>query len=625
MSKNKGLFFSTKFYPIFWTQFWGAMNDNVFKNAMVLLITYRSYTLLGLSVEQMVALCGGIFILPFFLFSALAGELSDKYPKHKLVIFTKLLEIAVMILGSFGFFIQNVPLLLISLFLMGLQSTIFGPVKYSILPEIIEEDLLVKGNALVEMGTFLSILLGTILGGVLIGNENGINLVIGAVLIIAIIGASFSFKIPKLEAVLPDLKITKGIFKPTIDVIKLSKKTFSVWISILGISWFWFFGAVLLSIFPVWVKDVIGGDETVVTLFLALFSVGVAIGSLICERVSHERVELGLVPFGSIGLSVFVLDLYFCGTPTNTPENVITTSEFLSHQSNWRIIFDLTCLSIMSGFYIVPLYTFIQTRSERTERSRIIASNNIINSLFMVVAAIGLMIFFAMGFTTVDVFMALFIMNTMVAIYIYTVVPEFLMRFCCFILCYFVYRVKVTGHKNIPHEGPAVLICNHVSFVDWLILAASIKRPARFIMHYEYMKNPLLKFILKGAKVIPIAGAKENPQIMEEAFHRMSEELNAGEIVCIFPEGRITDNGELYPFRPGIERIITKDPVQVIPMALKGMWGSFFSRYHGGRALSKPTIIVKRFWSKVSVDINEAVPPHKVTASYLEEIVRKML
>jgi 1-acyl-sn-glycerol-3-phosphate acyltransferase len=625
MSLKKGLLFSSQFYPIFWTQFWGAMNDNVFKNAMVLLITYRSYTLLGLSVEQMVALCGGIFILPFFLFSAFAGELSDKYPKDKLVIFTKLLEIAVMILGSIGFWIQNIPLLLISLFLMGLQSTIFGPVKYSILPEIIEEDLLVKGNALVEMGTFLAILLGTILGGILIGGENGINQVIMAVLVIAIIGAIFSFKIPKLDAVLPDLKITPGLYKPTIEVIKLSKKTFSVWISILGISWFWFFGAVLLSVFPVWVKDVIHGDETVVTLFLALFSIGVAVGSIICERVSHERVELGLVPFGSIGLSVFILDLYFCGNPNITYDHIISATEFLKVTSNWRIIFDLTGVSVMSGFFIVPLYTFIQTRSERTERSRVIASNNIINSLFMVIAAIGLMVFFAFGFNSVDVFLALFILNTIVAIYIYTVVPEFLMRFLCFILCHMIYRVKVNGHKNIPHEGAAVLISNHVSFVDWLILAASIKRPTRFIMHYEYMKNPLLRFILKGAKVIPIAGMKEDPKIMEEAFIKMSEELKAGEIVCIFPEGRITDNGELYPFRPGIERVISKDPVPVVPLVIKGMWGSYFSRYYNGRALSKPTILVKRFWSKVEVNIGEAVPPQEVTASQLENIVRKML
>ena len=622
--KNDNLMTSSKFWPIFWTQFWGAMNDNVFKNAMVILITFKSYTILGLSVDQMVALCGGIFILPFFIASSISGQFSDKLSKSSLVVFTKALEVVVMGLGTVGFLTESIPLLFTSLFLMGLQSTIFGPAKYSILPELLEEKQLVKGNALVEMGTFLSILIGTIVGGVLIGMENGSKLISITVLAISVIGLLFSLKIPKLTAVDPKIKIDPNLIRSTWDVLKIGRQIKSVHISILGISWFWFFGATLLSIFPVYVKDILHANESVVTLFLAIFSIGVAIGSIICERASHERVELGLVPFGSLGLCWFVLHLYLVGQPYVATGELLGVSEFLKQPGvNW-ILFDLTGLSIMSGFFIVPLYTFIQIRTERETRSRVIAANNILNALFMVGAAIVLMGLFAMGLTSVDVFLVLFVLNLLVSIYIYTVIPEFLWRFLCVIMGKLIYRMHVFGHQHIPQEGPAVLICNHVSFIDWLIVAASVKRPARFVMHYSFMKIPLMSFFFRGAKVIPIAGAKEDPELMEKAFDRISEQLSAGEIVCIFPEGQITWDGKVTPFRPGIERILQRNPVPVIPMALKGLWGSFFSRKYGAAA-TKYSVIPKRLWSKIELHIEPAWAPEVAKAQSLEIHVKKML
>ena len=622
--QKTSLMLSKKYWPIFWTQFWGALNDNVFKNAMVILITFKSYSLLGLGVDQMVALCGGIFILPFFLFSALAGQYSDKVSKSSLVVLTKFLEIIIMVLGTIGFVFQSVPIMFVALFLMGLQSTIFGPAKYSILPELLEDEEMVKGNALVEMGTFLAILIGTIVGGILIGRVHGAELVSAIVILVSLIGLFCSLKIPKLKAVEPTLKIDFNVLRSTWDVLKISRKTKSVYISILGISWFWFFGATLLSIFPIYVKDILHADESVVTLFLAIFSIGVAIGSIICERVSHKRVELGLVPFGSIGLSLFVLHLYFVGRPYEVTGNLLTVSQFITQPNSLKILFDLACLSIMSGFFIVPLYTFIQVRSDRDTRSRVIAANNILNALFMVIAAVGLMLFFARGYDSIDVFLALFILNTLVSIYIYSVIPEFLWRFICVILAKLIYRIKVVGEEHVPHDGPAVLICNHVSFVDWLIISASIRRPVRFVMHYSFMNNPFMAFIFRGAKVIPIAGAKEDPVIMEKAFDSIAATLQDNEIVCIFPEGQITKDGLVCPFKPGIEKIVARTAVPVVPMVLKGMWGSFFSRKYG-KAVSKPGVILKRIWSKVELSISPEWKPDIVTANKLETHVRILL
>jgi 1-acyl-sn-glycerol-3-phosphate acyltransferase len=621
---KKSLLTSPRYWPIFWTQFWGALNDNVFKNAMVILITYRAYSIMGLGVDQMVALCGGIFIFPFFLFSSISGQYSDKLPKDKLVVFTKVLEVIVMGMGTIGFYTESLPLLFISLFLMGLQSTIFGPAKYSILPELIEENDLVKGNALVEMGTFMAILIGTILGGVLIAKPNGAFYVSATVLFFSVVGLLCSLKVAKLAPVEPTLKIDYNLFRSTWDVLKISKKTRSVFISILGISWFWFFGATLLSIFPVYVKDILHADESVVTLFLAIFSIGVAIGSIICERCSHERVELGLVPFGSIGLCWFALHLYLTGTPYEYSGELMGVTQFLGMPNIFWILFDLTGLSIMSGFFIVPLYTFIQVRSDRHERSRVIAANNILNALFMVAAAIFLMILFSFGLTSIDIYLVLFILNAAVAVYIYTVIPEFLMRFVCVILGRMIYRLKIVGRQHIPHEGAAILVCNHVTFVDWLILSATIHRPIRFVMHYSFMKNPLMAFFFRGAKVIPIAGAKEDPVLLEKAWEKISQVLSEGELLCIFPEGQITRDGLMTPFRAGVEKALAKNPVPVIPMAIKGMWGSFFSRKHGA-AGTNYKVIPKRLWSKVELVVSEPWRPEEVTAEKLQIKVQELL
>ena len=626
MENHKHLLLDKRFWPTFWTQFFGAFNDNVYKNALVMLITYKSFKVGTLTPESMVALCGGIFILPFFLFSAIAGQVCDKYPKHKLMFYIKIWEILVMFIGAYGFVFQNLTVLLVTLFFMGLQSTFFGPVKYSILPNIIKEEELVQGNALVEMGTFVAILLGTIVGGVLIALDQFASEAVAiAVIFFALIGTFFSKGVLVVKSSSPNLKINYGLFSPIKEILQITAKNKSVFQAVLGISWFWFLGAALLSMFPGYVKNVIGGNEHVVTLFLALFSIGVAVGSIICERLSKDRLELGLVPFGTIGMSLFIFDLFLVGTPSRISTSEIGVYAFIKHPVYLRIMVDLLGLSIFSGFFTVPLYTFVQSGSDDSNRSRVIAGLNILNALFMVCSAVILTLFYLIGLSMAEIFGIWAILNLFVSLYIYTVIPEFLLRFLCVLLSRLSYRLKVKGHSNIPDKGGALLTCNHVSFIDWFILFASIKRPIRFVMYYKFMDIPFMKFLFKDAKVIPIAGKNENEELLLSAMKTIERELAAGELVCIFPEGSITRDGKLSGFRPGIERILEKSDVAVIPMTVKGLWGSFFSRKYNAKAMSKPSLIFKRWFSKVEVEIYGPWKKEDVTALKLETYTRNKL
>lgn len=607
-----------RFWPLFWTQFLGAFNDNLFKNALVIMVTFRAVHVGGLAPEQMAALSGAVFILPFFLFSALAGQIADKVDKAVVVRWTKLAEVAIMAVGAAAFVVGQVELLLLVLFATGAQSTIFGPCKYSILPQHLAPNELVRGNALVEMGTYLAILLGTLVGGLLIAQEGGELWIAGTCLAVAVLGVVTSRYVPTAPSLNPDLKIQWDPIVPTWRLIQLAFRNVVIGRSVLAISWFWTFGSIFLSTFPAYTKDVLGGNESIATLFLALFSVGIGVGSMLCERLSRERVELGLVPIGSFGMSLFALDLWFVGTPWPAPAQLLDIGQFLSTTAGLQIAFDLVMLAMSGGILIVPLYAFVQWRADPSETSRVIAANNVINAIAMVAGQVGLIAFYKAGFAVVDVMFALFVLNTAVAIYIYTVVPEFMLRFMVWALSVVVYRLRVVGHEKLPVDGPCVLVANHVSFIDWFVLSAAVKRPARFVMHKDFVGLPVLSWVFRQAKVIPIASAKEDPVMLEAAFERLHLELLDEQIVCIFPEGKITSTGDMNPFRPGIERIVARDPVPVIPVTINGLWGSYFSR-KDGKAMTKP---FRRFFSRVTVTIGDPVPALEVTAEGMERRVR---
>ena len=605
--------------PFFMTQALGALNDNIFKNALIALVVFQGSQMVGLNTNQLVNFSAMIFILPFFLFSALFGQFADKYEKSMQIRRIKIFEVVIMMTAMMGFWLDSVPLLLGVLFMLGFQSTIFGPIKYGILPQVLEPRELVGGNALVEMGTFVAILAGTIAGPLLAGvNAEWPVWVSGSCLLVAVAGYLVSCRITQAEAVAPDLKINWNIFSESMRNIRFITKNRTVLNSVLGISWFWFFGATFLIQIPSYSQNVLGGDETLMSALLAMFIIGISAGSLLCEKLSGHQVEIGLVPFGAIGLTVFGLDIYLA-----SPEIVaqgVSTASFFSQLSNWRIGIDLLMIGGFGGFYIVPLYALVQQRSEASHRSRVIAGNNILNALFMVIAAIFAMLLLGKaGFSIPELFMLTAILNAVVVIYIFTLVPEFLMRFLVWILIHTIYRVHAKDLDRIPEAGAVIVAANHVSFADPLIIAGMVRRPVNFVMYYKFYEIPILKFIFKTGKAIPIASRKESLEILETAYRKIHEVLDHGLVLGIFPEGSISKDGEIQPFKKGIDKIISQKPVPVVPMALCHLWGSLFSR--------RDPLLKRRpykLWSRIELRVGEPVPAEEVTAERLEQEVRNL-
>lgn len=602
-----------RFVPYFLTQFLGAFNDNVFKNALIILIAFR---IIDQNVNFLTNLGAALFILPFFLFSASAGQLADKYEKSGFIRYIKLAEVIIMLLGAVGFYLNSLPVLMAVLFLMGTQSAVFGPIKYGILPQHLKTEELVAGNGLVQMGTFLAILIGTITGGVLIGLEN-IWIISSVIVAIAILGLVCSWFIPYTPAVAPDLSINFNPFSETVKNLKFAFRNRTLFLSMLGISWFWFLGATYLTQLPNFTRLSLGGNEQVVTLLLAVFSIGVGAGSLLCNNLSGERVEIGLVPLGSIGLTLFGLDLFLAH------RNIVPSldfASFLSQWGSWRLLMDMLMIGVFGGFYIVPLYAQIQQLSQRSHLSRMIAANNVLNALLMVISAVVSMLLLEVARLSIpQLFLVVALLNAAVALYIYSLVPEFLMRFIVWMIVHAFYRVK-KDVSHIPVDGAALLVCNHVSYVDVLILTACCPRPIRFVMDDHIFRTPLLNFVFRTAKVIPIAGGRGNIALLRKAYDQISGALSDGELVCIFPEGRLSRDGEIHRFLPGLERIVARNSVPVIPLALRGLWGSIFSRNPDVNW----THILRRLFAEVELVCAPAIPSEQASASLLEQKIRQL-
>lgn len=609
-----------RFAPFFTTQFLGAFNDNVFRNGLVILITFQGTQIAGMNASELANVAGALFILPYFLFSATAGQLADKYEKSRLFRAIKLLEVALMLLAGFSFVAEQYELLLVVLFLMGCQSTLFGPVKYAYLPQQLETHELIGGNALVESGTYMAIILGLLFGGIAAGvDDGGRTILAGSLVAFALAGYLASRQIPPGSAADPGLQIDWNLGAVSWRIVGYARERKSVFLAILGISWFWFYGSVITLQVPAYTLVILNGTEEITTILLVAFAVGVGIGALLCERMSGGKIELGLVPFGAIGLTIFAIDLYFAA-PVPDPSAVTTVAEFLSRSGSLRILIDLALLGAFGGFYSVPLYALVQRRANRQQLSRIIAANNIINALFMVLASVMAITVLASGFTIPQLYILLAILNAAVAAYIFSLLPEFLLRFLAWMLTSLLYRIRIYDEDNIPAEGPAVLVCNHVSFVDALVLGGAVRRPLRFVMYYKIFEIPLLRLLFKTAKAIPIASAREDEALMEACFDEVAQRLEEGEVVCIFPEGAITRDGEIHRFRPGIERIIERTPVPVVPVSLSGLWGSWFSRQSGGGLRKIPG----KLFARVDVRVGPPVPPADVVAGKLETLVRTL-
>ena len=606
-----------RFAPFFWTQFLGAANDNLFKFAFTVMVTYQ-IQVSWLAPKMAGLVIGALFILPFLLFSATSGQLTDKYEKTQVIRFVKWLEIAIMFMAAWGFWTVSVPTLLACVFLMGLHSTLFGPVKFAYLPQHLNERELTGGNGMVEMGTFVAILLGQVAGGLLVAiPEVGPHYVAFGCIAVALLGRVTAQSIPLSPSTDPALRINWNPITETWRNLLLAHENIVVFRSLLGISWMWFFGAVFLAQFPSFAKEVLHGDAQVASLLLVVFSIGIGTGSLLCEVLSKRHVEIGLVPLGAIGMSVFAIDLYFASRALPPADN-LGLAAFMALPAHWRVMVDLALLSLFAGLYSVPMYALIQLRSQPSHRARIIAANNILNALFMIVSSVGVGALLAANFSIPQVFLITGLLNAVVAFYIFMLVPEYLLRFVAFLLTRCVYRFKVRGDENIPTKGAAILVCNHVSFVDAVLLMAASPRPIRFIMDSEIFRIPVLGWFFKLAKAIPIAPQRVDAAAYEQAFVQARAVLADGELLCIFPEGGITRNGELGEFKAGVMKLLQTSPVPVVPMALQNLWGSYFSRADGA-AMRKP--FRRGVFSSVGLVAGAALAPSEVTPAVLQERV----
>ena len=627
MSSNQyALLRQRRFLPFFLTQSLGAFNDNVYRQAIIGMLFW-----LGVSSADKALyanLAPALFILPYFLFSALAGQIAERTEKATLIRITTAMEIAIMSLAAFGFATTNMAVLLVALFLTGVQSTLFGPVKYSMLPAVLQPRELTGGNGLVEMGTALSILLGMVAGGSVfaIAGDHGPWVAGGAVVALAISGHLVSRAIPPAGAGMPELRINWNPIPESLAVLRLARRQLAVRNAVLGVSWFWFVGTVMTSQLPAYAEVNLGGSATLYIFALALFSIGTGTGSMLCERLSARTVEIGLVPLGAFGMSAFMLDLYVA-RPGEALVSGLDVAGFLAQDGSWRIVMDLVGIGLFTGLFVVPLFALIQSRTPKAEMSRVFAGLNIQNSGFIVAAALlGLAAQRVLGWTIPQVFLALAVANTLVAVWIFTIVPEFLMRFLSWVLVRTLYRLRARGIDHIPDEGAALVVCNHVSYMDALILAASIPRPVRFVMYYRIFDIPVMRWIFRTAKAIPIAGAREDPALMRRAFDEIDAALADGQVVGIFPEGRLTADGDIAAFKSGVEKILARAaqagrPVPVVPMALRGMWASMWSRRDSRFGRMR---VPRRFRAHVEVVAGPPMDGQTATAAELESAVRRL-
>ena len=567
-----------RFLPLFVTQFLGAFNDNAFKNALVILITYATVKVANLSPQVMVTLAAGIFILPFFLFSATAGQLADKWDKARLIRYVKFAEIILMGGAAVGFYLGNLEFLLGILFLMGTHSAFFGPLKYSILPDQLHEDELIGGNALVGAGTFIAILLGTITGGLFILAENGGVIVSILTIGAALLGWSSSLFIPSVQPAAADTTINWNVHDETFEIIHQVRKNATVFRAILGVSWFWLFGATFLSQIPTFAKDVIGGNEQVVTLFLTTFSVGIGIGALLCDKLLKGVVAATYVPLGILGMTIFTIDLYFASvsiTPAASGE-LIGMLGFVESFAHWRVLLDLLAISISGGLYIVPLYTIVQSCTEASHRSRAIAANNIMNALFMVVSALCISVMLALDFTVPEVFLTIALLNGLVAIHIASLLPYELAKSLLQWVFHTYYRLKINGLEHYRQAGERVLIvANHLSFLDAALLSVCFPERLCFAINSNIARKWWIRPFLFLADTIAVDPA--NPLSTRQLIKRV---IN-GDRVVIFPEGRLTVTGALMKIYEGPAVIADKAGAKLLPVSLSGPQYTPFSRLKG--------------------------------------------
>lgn len=571
-----------KFLPLFITQFLGAFHDNLYKNALVVLIIYHLATQLGYNDQTqqlLTTLAAGVLILPFFLFSAMGGQLADKFPKEKVMQGVKIFEIMIAIMGSLSLFTAWLPLCYFTIFALGTHSAIFAPSKYSILPQHLDQKELIGGNALLNTGTFLAILLGTIVGTVTMGAEAGVYIVSALMFMTAVTGYVSSRRIPHAPPKAANLKFSFNPFKETFAVMKYTlSQPRDITLSMLGKAWFFLVGSMFMAQFANFTKGNLGGNEHILTLFLVLFSIGIAVGGLCNNKLLKGQISAVFVPLAALGLTVFSIDIYYASLLAYHPPAgmLIGVGEFVAHGANWRIIFDVFMVAFFGGLYVVPLSAIIQDRTPEETRARIMAGSSIIDSLFMVVSAVVSAILIGAGWTIPELFLGFAIANAFVAVYICRLLPDYLFKTLLQIIFKAVYKVEVRGYENIEKAGKrAVIVGNHVSFLDPPLLAAFLPGTPMFAVNTQVARLWWVRPFLRLVDAFPIDPT--NPYALKALIRKVEEDRH----IVIFPEGRLTDTGALMKVYDGPGMIADKAGAMILPIRLDGVQHTRFARLKG--------------------------------------------
>jgi acyl-[acyl-carrier-protein]-phospholipid O-acyltransferase/long-chain-fatty-acid--[acyl-carrier-protein] ligase len=605
MDSNQNYLFKDKrFLPIFIVQFCGCLNDSILKNALIILITFKLASSLTVAPYMLVMLANVALVAPFILFASLAGQIADRYERSIVVKVIKCAEVGIILLSAYGFYLTNLAILFTSLALMGIHSTFFGPVKYSVLPDQLKKEELMSANGYIEAGTFMSILFGTMIGGFY--NFDG-SLIVMLTIVIALVGLGASFFMPLSGNANPDIKLNPNIIAESISIVKYAYSKTQVYLAILGISWFWFIGAVILAQIPLLARETLGADESVATLFLAVFSIGVGIGSFLCNKLFGNSITTKYVFISAVGISLFAVDLCFASRIAEIsyePENLKNISDFLARAHYWRILIDLFFLAVLGGLYVVPLFAVMQYFSSPAYRSRVVAANNLINAIFMAGSTAILSLLFYMGFSIPSVILVISILNFIVALHIYKLIPNtkimplkiwrlmFRAIFDCF------YDVQVRGIENYKKAGKrSVIIANHLSYIDPALIGSYIPENVKFAINLTVSKEWWVRPFLKIAKTFPIE--PNNPM----AVKSLIEEVKKDKKIAIFPEGRISMTGSLMKVYEGPGMIADKADATILPIRVDGTQFTIFSKI---RKVMKGRFTLRR---KITITI---LPPVKV-------------
>ena len=599
-----------RFAPLFITRSLGAFNDALVSAALVVLLASPAAGPLALRSKSAATIAVVAYLCPVLLCSATAGQLANKYDQARLAQTIKLLEMLIMGVAALGFLLPSLTLLIAALCLLGLRSSLLGPANGALLAQHLREDELVSANALLKTGLLVALLTGALAGGMLAGPSERIAGVALVGLLAAAAGCSASLGIPAAPAPAPELSVGLNPGAETLRNIGFARQDRMVFLSTLGVAWFCFTAAVFLAGLSPQVIDTMSGRASSALLPMLVVTVGFGVGAMFCKALSGRQVEFGLIPLGALGMGLFLLDLALAFPPM---------AQHLG--GSWRVLFDLGALGVLCAFYLVPQNVLILSRSPPQRRARIVAASVFLDALAMLVGwGVGAASLAYLGHELVlPWLLALASIGFFgVAAHAYFAAPHLSLRFLTDLLIHCFYRLDKQGFEHLPDDGPAVLVCNHVSFVDSIVIMAAVRRPIRFVMDYHIHRTPVVGFLFRHSRTIPIATAKENLALKETAFAAVAHALKNGELIGLFPEGRITHTGEINHFRYGVGRIVSETPVPVIPMALRGLWGSFFSRRYGP-AMSQPSLL--RPFARIELVVGEPVPPEQGTPENLQKIV----